>query len=98
VGAFTRRFLSLRRPPRWDLPAERYAAAVTLNEMLTGAPPIWGDGAEHALDLLRLGPARSDHHRDLGDTELPRGEHASMARNQPAVLAHQRRARPAPTP
>src|SRR6202035_1857829 len=27
-----------------DLHAERYAAAVTLNEMLTGAPPVWGDG------------------------------------------------------
>src|ERR1700731_1140633 len=46
--------------------------------------------------LLRLAPARGDHHRDLGDAELPGGEHASMARDQPAVLAHQRRRRPAP--
>jgi hypothetical protein len=46
--------------------------------------------------LLRLGPACSDHHRDLDDAELPGGEHASMARNQTAVLAHQRRRRPAP--
>ena len=37
-------FLSLRKPPRWDLHAERYAAAVTLYEMATGAQPRWGDG------------------------------------------------------
>ena len=37
-------FLGLRRPPRWDLYAERFAAAVTLYEMLTGTVPTWGDG------------------------------------------------------
>jgi len=37
-------FLSLRRPPRWDLQAERYSAAVTLYEMATGVLPRWGDG------------------------------------------------------
>lgn len=37
-------FLVDRRPPRWDLHAERYAAAVTLHEMLTGAAPVFGDG------------------------------------------------------
>ncbi len=37
-------FLGLRRPPRWDLYAERFAAAVTLHEMLTGTVPTWGDG------------------------------------------------------
>jgi serine/threonine protein kinase len=37
-------FLSLRRPPRWDLAAERFAAAVTLYEMATGTLPRWGDG------------------------------------------------------
>lgn len=37
-------FLSLRRPPRWDLYAERFALAVTLYEMAIGKPPIWGDG------------------------------------------------------
>jgi serine/threonine protein kinase len=36
--------LPLRRPPRWDLYAERYAAAATLYEMATGTLPIWGDG------------------------------------------------------
>ncbi len=35
-------FLSERK--RWDLAAERYAAAVTLHEMATGALPRWGDG------------------------------------------------------
>jgi serine/threonine protein kinase len=36
--------LPLRNPPRWDLQAERYAAAVTLYEMATGTLPVWGDG------------------------------------------------------
>lgn len=36
--------LPLRKPPRWDLHAERYAAAVTLHELATGAVPKWGDG------------------------------------------------------
>ena len=48
--------------------------------------------------LLRLAPARGDHHRDLGDAELPGGEYPRVARDQTAVLAHQRRARPAPLP
>lgn len=34
-------FLSQRRPPRWDLSAERFAAAVTLYELATGNPPGW---------------------------------------------------------
>jgi serine/threonine protein kinase len=54
-------FLSLRRPPRWDLHAERYAAAVTLNEMLTGAPPVWGDGLSDPAateDEARIGAER----------------------------------------
>lgn len=37
-------FLVSRRPPRWDLYAERYAAGVTLYELATGAIPKWGDG------------------------------------------------------
>lgn len=37
-------FLSLRKPPRWDLYAERFALAVTLYEMAVGKVPIWGDG------------------------------------------------------
>ena len=36
-------FLSLRKPPRWDTHAERFAAAMTLYQMATGALPIWGD-------------------------------------------------------
>lgn len=37
-------FLSLRKPPRWDLFAERFAVAVTLYEMAVGQTPVWGDG------------------------------------------------------
>ncbi len=39
--------LPLRKPPRWDLYAERYAAAVTLYELAAGPHnlPRWGDGA-----------------------------------------------------
>ena len=37
-------FLPLRRPPRWDVYAERFAAAMTLHEMATGTLPAWGDG------------------------------------------------------
>jgi serine/threonine protein kinase len=37
-------FLSLRKPPRWDRHAERFAVAVTLYEMATGTFPRWGDG------------------------------------------------------
>ena len=37
-------FLRLRRPPRWDVYAERFAAAMTLHEMATGHLPGWGDG------------------------------------------------------
>lgn len=37
-------FLPKRRPPRWDLQAERYSVAVTLYEMATGVLPRWGDG------------------------------------------------------
>lgn len=37
-------FLSRRKPPRWDLHAERFAVAMTLYEMATGTVPKWGDG------------------------------------------------------
>jgi len=37
-------FLRLRRPPRWDMYAERFAGAMTLYEMATGQLPTWGDG------------------------------------------------------
>jgi serine/threonine protein kinase len=36
--------LALRKPPRWDLHAERYAVATTLYELATGTRPKWGDG------------------------------------------------------
>ena len=44
-------FLSLRKPPRWDLQAERFALGVTLHEMVTSVPPRWGDGKTQASML-----------------------------------------------
>ncbi len=43
--------LPLRKPPRWDLHAERYAAAVTLYELATGVMPRWGDGQTEPSQL-----------------------------------------------
>jgi serine/threonine protein kinase len=43
-------FLADRGPPvRWDLYAERYAAAVTLYEMMVASPPVFGDGVTDPL-------------------------------------------------
>jgi len=61
-------FLSLRRPPRWDLQAERFAVAVTLYEMMTANIPVWGDGhsepavldCEATLEAERLDPQVRD--------------------------------------
>lgn len=44
-------FLRLRKPARWDVSAERYAAAVTLHEMATGQLPVWGDGVTDPATL-----------------------------------------------
>ncbi len=63
-------FLSLRKPARWDLAAERYSAAVTLYEMAAGSdfPLKWGDGrtdpsqlnCEVTLDAERFDPEVRD--------------------------------------
>ena len=61
-------FLRRRRPPRWDLYAERFAMAMTLYEMATGVLPQWGDGqsdpamldCEVSLDSALFDPAVRD--------------------------------------
>jgi serine/threonine protein kinase len=66
-------FLKLRKPSRWDLHAERFAAAVTLYEMTTGKPPVWGDGRsdpsliedEVALDVGLFDPNLRDEMADF---------------------------------
>jgi hypothetical protein len=58
-------FLPLRR--RWDVHADRFAAAVTLYEMLTGSLPIWGDGLTDPAALPEGGEAVID-----GDRSTPR--------------------------
>ena len=58
-------FLSLRKPLRWDTHAERFAAAMTLHQMATGALPTWGDNqsdpavldAEATIDPEAFEPA-----------------------------------------
>ncbi|KAA0575160.1 BREX system serine/threonine kinase PglW [Azospirillum sp. B21] len=64
-------FLVLRRPPRWDLSAERFAAAVTLHEMMTGLLPSWGDGQSDAAmidDEATIASDRIDPHLREGLT------------------------------
>jgi serine/threonine protein kinase len=59
-------FLSLRRPPRWDVHAEHFAAAVTLYEMATGVLPRWGDGKSDAAVI----PDEVTVESDLFDAEV----------------------------
>lgn len=42
-------FLPLRKPKRWDLQAERFAAAVTLYRMAVGDMPKWSGGSDPLL-------------------------------------------------
>ena len=50
-------FLVNRRPPRWDLHAERFAAGMTLYELATGTLPTWGSAGQD--------PASSDKEASL---------------------------------
>jgi serine/threonine protein kinase len=73
-------FLALRRPPRWDLHAERFAAAITLHELVAGSPPSWGDGAtdplviedEATIAAERFDPVLRDGLTAFFSTALPR--------------------------
>lgn len=61
-------FIAQRKPPRWDLYAERFAATMTLYEMATGMLPSWGDEGsdprsndeETRLDTELFDPALRD--------------------------------------
>lgn len=66
-------FLSLRKPPRWDLNAERFAVAMTLYEMITRTLPTWGDGVSGPALLdceVTLEPDRFDPHLREGLTRF----------------------------
>ena len=66
-------FLTLRKPPRWDIYAERFALAVTLYEMLTGELPSWGDGKTQPAMLdceVSLNADRFDPHLRDGLTRF----------------------------
>ncbi len=54
-------FLAERKPRRWDLAAERWAAAVTLHEMATGSHPVWGDGRSDPAALACEATIDADH-------------------------------------
>jgi serine/threonine protein kinase len=61
-------FLGTRRPPRWDLHAERFAAGMTLHELATHSLPTWGSGGqdpasstgEATLDIEKFDPSVRD--------------------------------------
>ena len=63
TGHYIDPFLSLRKPPRWDLHAERFSAAVSLYEMATATLPKFGDG--------RTDPALLDVEATLDADLLP---------------------------
>lgn len=73
-------FLPLRKPARWDLYAERFAAAMTLYELATGVLPSWGDSGEDPLstaesvrlDTELLDPAVRDGLKQFFGTALHR--------------------------
>jgi serine/threonine protein kinase len=73
-------FLSLRKPPRWDLQAERYSAAVTLYQMATGIMPMWHDGktdpamveCEVTIDAERFDPNIREQFRNFFTRALRR--------------------------
>ncbi|MFI6824075.1 BREX system serine/threonine kinase PglW [Micromonospora sp. NPDC050187] len=72
-------FLGPPRRMRYDAAAERFAAAVTLYEMATGALPRWGDGANPAtvsvevtLDPAAFDPAVADRLVDFFAKALAR--------------------------
>lgn len=61
-------FLPLRKPQRWDLQAERFAAAVTLYRMAVGDMPKWSGGsdpllvdAEVTIEAERFDPNLREH-------------------------------------
>jgi hypothetical protein len=51
---------------------------------------------DHIGALLRVGPTPRNHHRDLGNAELPRCEDVRVSRNYPAFFVGEHRVRPAP--
>ena len=56
-------FLKQRPSKRWDIHAERYAAAMTLHQMATSLLPKWGDGQtapEFTKGEIGLAPERFD--------------------------------------
>jgi serine/threonine protein kinase len=92
-------FLANRGPPaRWDLYAERYAAAVTLHEMMAGAPPIFGDGVtdplvtddEATIASERFDPVLRDGLTEFFDRALKRDPNERFGNAEEMLRAWQR--------
>ncbi len=74
-------FLDERPARRWDVHAERWAAAVTLHEMATGTRPRWGEGVDPAsvpdlevtIDQELLDPAVAENLGAFFRVALSRG-------------------------
>ena len=92
-------FLPLRRPPRWDLHAERFAAAMTLHELVAGSLPVWGDGTgdhlvtddEATIATERFDPALREGLRRFFDKALRRNTDERFG-NAEDILREWRRA------
>ncbi len=57
-------FLAERPTPRWDLAAERFAAAATLHEMAAGTLPGWGDGRSAPAAVAGEVKLQPEHFRE----------------------------------
>lgn len=72
-------FLGERKVKRFDLHAERFAAAMTLHEMATGVLPRWGDGESH--------PAALECEVTIEAERFPAGQRPALARFFSKALA-----------
>lgn len=78
-------FLEHRRTRRYDLHAERFAAAMTLHEMATGVLPRWGDGESS--------PAALTCEVSLDEERFPADQRAALAPFFRRALARDPKAR-----
>ena len=76
------RLIPYAKNARTHTDAQVGAIAASIKEWGWTTPALVG---EDVGPLLRLAPARGDHHGNLGDPELSGGEYPGVARNQAAI-------------